>query len=617
MLIQPYKPEHPVFNYPTGKAADEFFAEYGEKGWNDLMEARNERILLEEQDPMRYGVELASWALADFVAGRITAEEFLANKTVPPEWKVPALIEEFKDEPATLLLLLGGNRSAKTHYMLKRAVKDMVENAEQDVWVFHENRDQSVGYHQPVIYHHIPQKWKTLGKGAKGYVSYKQKTGFSEMNFVGENGSKMTFKTYEQDIKGIEGGNLGNPARKRAIGFITDELVPQNWADTLLGRIATYNAIGIFGFTPLQGYSPMVAWFRRGARIVIDVLATDLQKPRRVPVVEVKTIVKHGDKPLKMAVVYFHTKLNPYGNYEALKRNFAAATDEQKLIRFYGFCENERQVLFPKLRYRIHGFDPKQLPEDGTRYHYCDPTGVRRNWFMLWALVDPYGRKWVYREWPCPKIHIPGVGFPEPWAVEGQSEKHHHGGLPGGGSRSFGFGLADYKETVAKLEGWDDLRRGIGILDADEMNGAREPIYWRKIDSRFAAVGHYSGDGSTSTLLEESAKIGLNFLPASGKAIDEGLQLINDHLSCRVENWSRPEDGPSLFISTDCVNLWFALNNYTALGGQEEATKDPIDVLRYMMMDDPPYVPQRQRQEEFDRNDKSRFYEKKNEGTRL
>ena len=36
--------------------------------------------------------------------------------------------------------------------------------------------------------------------------------------------------------------------------------------------------------------------------------------------------------------------------------------------------------------------------------------------------------------------------------------------------------------------------------------------------------------------------------------------------------------------------MWFALRNWTGKGGSKEATKDPVDVLRYVVTDDPQFM---------------------------
>ena len=619
-FVVPADPDHPVFRLPSEEDFRRIVSEYGEAAWNAAMAARNERIRQEKADPFRHGVELPAWLLADWMLGRISWEDFCVSKgcpdtcCVPEEWKCAELRREFEGNPVDMLLVLGGTGSTKTEYMIKRIVQDARENPGHESWVFHEDSTNSILYHQPVVYKYLPKSWQQIGKGQQGYVSYKLKTGFSENSFVGANKSRMTFRSYEQERKTIESGKLGAPSGKRTIGLVADELCPLDWMETLRGRLASRNACGIFGFTPLQGYSPMVKWFRDGARTVLSTLETDIAEPRKVPIAEVKTIRRKNHKPMKVGIVYFHSRISPYANYEGLKRLYASDSDEVKLIRYDGYCEAEKQNLFPRLSRKVHSFKLESLPEEGTRYFITDPCGSNRNWFMAWCLVDPYGRIWIYREWPCRKIPIPGIGRPAPWAKEGRSDAHKKGGIPDMGAKDFGFSLKAYKEEMARLEGWRDYDGGVPIEECDEANGAREEIYMRFMDSRFAAVKHYSADGDNTSLADECAKVNLNFLPASGKEIAVGIKLINDRLAY-MPKWAVPENGPQIFICEDCENIWFALENYTGEGGQKEATKDPIDVVRYMVTSDLEYVdPSEVSKDRFERetenilNDKDECY---------
>lgn len=624
-IVIPIDPEHPVFKLPNQSEFYDYVEKYGIEAWNAFVEARNKRIRMEKLHPFECGVELPSWYLADFILGRIDWETFCSsakcpdNLKVPDDWKTDKLRNAFENNPARMLLILGGTGSAKTEYMLKRLVADMRNNKEHTSWAFHETRELSIDYHQKIVYKYIPKDWEDAGKGKVAYVSYKVKTGFSEMSLVSPMASKMTFRSYEQDIKSIESGKLGSPDGHASIGYITDELCPLSYLETLRGRIAARNACGIHGFTPLQGYSPIVKWFRDNAECVLSRVEKDISRPREIPLVEQKIYADGRSKPMKVATVYFHSKFSPYSNYEGLKQLYASDSDSVKLIRYDGFCEQEKQNIFPKLNRKIHGFYPNKTHIEGTNYMYVDPCGIHRNWFMLWVRVDAYGRKWVYREWPCRNIPIPGFGCPGPWAEDGQDAKHRVGGVPGLGSKSFGFGIRDYKNEIARLEGWNDLTLDIPIMDCDSGNGSKENIYWRKIDSRFSNVGTYAAEHNT-TLLEECAKAKLYFDQTSGKKISEGIQLINNALSYK-ENWESPEFGPKLFISLECENLWFALENYTGEGGEKEATKDPIDVLRYAMVDDPPYIGDTTESANLENKtrlfDKNAFYEIDNGETRL
>lgn len=256
------------------------------------------------------------------------------------------------------------------------------------------------------------------------------------------------------------------------------------------------------------------------------------------------------------------------------------------------------------------------MPVEGTRYLWVDPAGTSegggKNWFMLWGLVDCWQRLWIYREWPNQITPVAGVGIPGPWAEPGQNKTFKHGGVPGPGSRSFGFGLRDYKAEIARLEGWEDARSDTVVDEWSADNGAREQIYMRYMDKRFGNTPHQRKEGNTS-LQDEMADLGLFFELVTGhgsqdgkSAIDHGIDLINDALAydkawlegekveggkvIKLDALQSIQLGPKLFISAECLNLWFAMQAYTSQGGHKEATKDPIDVLRYALHSKPMFI---------------------------
>jgi hypothetical protein len=533
--------------------------------------------------------------------GLISLEEFRGDKRVPEAWRGDEALMEALDDPVRFLLVLGGNRASKTEWGCKRVVQCAVRFAGARVWVFHEDNTQSVDYHQSLVWKYLPVSWKNAGKGRVAYVSYTQKNGFSDNKLVGPNGSEIEFRNYLQDDKSVEGGEVGDPRKGRCIGWYGDELMPLPWLETLGYRLVTRRAIGLLGFTPIEGHSEVVSACTDHAKTVrweeAPEVVDGFGRPKRVPLVQVAD-QKVGDSVRKTVTVYFHSKWNPYSDYQDLLAETAGAGDETRLVRLYGFTTKRRLSRFPRLLREVHGFKPQveaargreALPAGvwGTGYQVVDPAG-KKNWFMLWARVDAWERVWVYREWPCPALWVPGVGRPEPWAVSGSSSQHKFGGLPGGGQKQMGLSLQEYKGEIARWEGWADSKLDAEPAEWDEENGSEDEVYLRLMDSRFADAPSYTSAGNT-TLIEECAESGLFFELASGKNIDEGVDLINDALAYKRPDWEAPGDGPSLFISEDCVNLWFALENWTGEGGNREATKDPVDCLRYLFLQRPAFL---------------------------
>ena len=90
-----------------------------------------------------------------------------------------------------------------------------------------------------------------------------------------------------------------------------------------------------------------------------------------------------------------------------MQKTLVGAPKSEIKTRAYGVPTRAIATRFPKFRERIHVFEPENLPKEGTRYCFFDPASSR-NWFILWVLVDPHRRHWVYREWPSEGIYIPG-----------------------------------------------------------------------------------------------------------------------------------------------------------------------------------------------------------------
>jgi hypothetical protein len=270
--------------------------------------------------------------------------------------------------------------------------------------------------------------------------------------------------------------------------------------------------------------------------------------------------------------------------------------------RFYGVANKTVATMFPKFKEEVHVVPADAVPKKGTRYQVVDPCSGR-NFFMLWAIRTPQGLT-VYREWPG-NYAVPGCGVPGLWAVPDGKKPD---GKMGPAQKPLGFGLVAYKREIARLEGWKrkgegkkihhggtEARRGEGEGEGDgsedvkgwDQYGEREErIELRFMDSRFAD-SKIIGDEGTVTLLDEFEQIGLTFLPTctEGKArITEGVQILNEWLDYDdtkpVDYFNRPK----LFVSEECVNLIFALQNWTGQDGQSGACKDPIDCLRYLVL---------------------------------
>jgi hypothetical protein len=601
-----------------------------------LHKKRNEIIRREQQDPLRYGWNAPMWRVCD------------ALLDVP--WCDKGWAKRMRDylgftQRVRMLLILGGNRAAKTYYCSKTMARLQWAIPGSRTWMFHMTHAQSVEYHHGLMWDFLPPELQHKQISDKTNISYGQKDGFTRDKYVLPNLSENSFRNYSQNRRdAIEGGEPN--------AMFADELIPGDWIETLMLRLATRDGFGMIGFTPVDGYSPTVRMFCDGAKPVRQSvsylcpkdggevrpdLALGVNKAEYAELIQAGT---DGRKPEcvtcrpedpdgwltggkdprypenkiadrdfelvprvlkcvndRWAVVYFHSSDNPFGNPAQVIENIRAKGVAFRKERFYGVAEKTVSGKFPLFNENVHIVKAASIPQDGTNYHFVDPSSARP-FFMLWIRVTPQAA-YVYREWPG-NYAIPGMGVLGPWA-EASGKATEFDGKKGPAQKSIGWGFLSYKEEIARLEGWQAYEAGKPekmhhqdwIASLGATGPTKEKIRSRFMDARFGNVKSLE-DGGMKTLLESFDEIGLEFYETTSTdgqdSIDTGCNMINDALFYDVTAPLSFLNMPKLFISEECTNLIFAMQIYTALDGQHGATKDPIDCLRYFFKKDCQYV---------------------------
>lgn len=75
-----------------------------------------------------------------------------------------------------------------------------------------------------------------------------------------------------------------------------------------------------------------------------------------------------------------------------------------------------------------------------------------------------------------------------------------------------------------------------------------------------------------------------------GIDIEDGIQALQTKFAYNKKLPIDSVNRPHFYISERCQNIISALQEYTAEGGQDEAWKDPIDVIRYLAVSGVGYV---------------------------
>jgi hypothetical protein len=502
---------------------------------------REEQIARMVEDPWRYGWENPAWARADAA--------------------FTGLREKFP-KGVTELLILGGNRSGKSRYYARRAMQHLVNKPGAKVWCLQSTEAASIQSQQPYIWEYLPQEWRPAGsgklkKGSVANITYSQKGGFTENSLVLPNGSQCWFKFYSMDVTSIEGSELD---------FCwADELVTPCWLEALRFRLLTRDGELGIGFTPIEGYTTTVKEYLDGAKTIEEVDAPLLPRYRDGNLIGLEQVPRIQQCTREKArVVYFHTADNPYGNPEAMETELRGSNRERILMRAYGVPTRHRLSMFPRFRDTVHVVPADKVPRDGTVFHFVDP-GEGKTWAMLWTRFTPDGRAWIYREWPDQLDYIEGVGYPGAWA---EADGKLQDGRPGPAQKACaGFGFDDYKR----------------IIEAAEKADSAE-VAERWMDSRYGNTPTMTHEGVRTLIEQCSERIDMDFRATSGQAIVEGVTVINDWLSYNEEQPVDALNSPRLYISERCQNLIYALKTWTGADGKKGATKDWIDILRYIAL---------------------------------
>jgi phage terminase large subunit-like protein len=508
----------------------------------DFWRIREEQIANEKNDPLRYEWQPEAWRRAD------------------------QILDEHRE-----LLILGGNRSGKSSYAAKRIMRSMLDKPDGRFWCFQETAANSVEMQQPLLWKYMPPELRHTKKSRITNISYGQKTGFAENSFVLPSGSQVWCRNYSQDVSTIEGGEVD--------GIWFDELVPLNFLDTARYRLITRKGWLLLTFTPIEGYSAVVKDYLAGAKTLEDREAELLPVYGKADEAGVKPLTGYERLPVlqepvrrKGRVTYFWTQDNPFSGYPELRTELLKAKKDEILVRAYGVPTKSIGNQFPRFNDKVHVLPDDRIPTTGTHYHVVDPCSGR-NWFMIWARFDEIGRCFIIEEWPNQDRYIPGWGFPGAWA---EPDGKRHDGRPGDAQKSCGFGLVEYKAEI------DAVELELGKL-AGRPPGEPIPVFERLMDSRYGNAATVAREGAT-TLIDECAELGLNFLAAPGDAIHEGVSLINDWLSYDPAKPISATNQPRLYVSERCKNTIYSLQEWTGRDSKTGACKDPVDTLRYLVL---------------------------------
>ena len=521
--------KHPILSAPTDREIV-YLAENDPKLLEQLYLAHEGRIKASTSDPLRYGFDLPGWDRAR------------------------EAMEDYNE-----CLALGGNRSGKTTGCAKMIMEAVTESEDGHIVCFSQNADTSIKVQQPAIWEMMPKEYKKKTKGIEGYINYSMQNGFTGSSFVfPDTRTRVDFKTYTQYSNNstiLEGFEFGfkNPKGLNIGTWLDEYLGDAALVNTLRFRLATRDSKMIIGFTPIDGYTPFIAEYLKGAE-TNETRPAALLRDLEVP-------IRQYSPSRDAAVIYLHSDENPFGGYERIAKDLKGRPDDEIKVRAYGLPVKSANALLPYFNTEVnvlneepnkYGMTFPDISDKSkfTCYQVVDPAGAR-NYTAIWAGVNESGEIFIRREWPDRNTY-------GEWALFGDPKWKY-----GPAAKKIGLNVEGYCELFKEIE--DDLG-----MEVTERIG----------DSRFFARENENNDDLFTSFYD----FGLSFIPSDGKMEDRGITALDDWFNYNPNVDIDGANRPRCYIHSDCGNLVDSLINYNAGGKPEEALKDFFDVIRYLRM---------------------------------
>ena len=519
---------HPILLPPTDKEIVSL-GEHDPKLLKDLFDAHEGRIRASEEDPIRYGFDLAGWE------------------------RMYEGLDKYNE-----CLVLGGNRSGKTTGCAKMVMKSVMENEGGHLICFSQNIDTSIKIQQKAIWDMMPKEFRRKTKSTEGYINYSMQNGFTGQSFIfPDTKTRVDFKTYTQFSNNqtiLEGFEFGfkNPTGPNIGAWLDEYLGDATLVNTLRFRLATRNSKLLVGFTPIDGYTPFIADYLKNAETQETKNAELLDKP--VP-------IKQYSPERDAAIVYLHTDENPFGGYDRIAKDLRGRSEDEILVRAYGVPVKSMTSLLPLFNTEVNvlsetknkyglTFPDITNKQRFTCYQVVDPAGAR-NYTAIWAAVDRQGQVFIRKEFPDRDT------FGE-WAIFGDPKWRY-----GPASKKLGYNVEGYVGLFKDIE--KDLKIS---------------VYERIGDSRYFARENENNDDLFTTFSD----FGMDFIPSDGRTEDMGISALDDWFNYNPNIEIDQANKPLCYIHRDCGNLIDSIINYNSKGKADEALKDFFDVLRYLRM---------------------------------
>lgn len=616
-----------------------------EKAREILEKLREQQIKARKADMFSYGYEPPIWLVAKAMfrgdVGSASEKKFVL-KRYGMEW--PMLTAKIRSRlgvktPTGEVIVMGANRAGKTDFCAKFVMQECAKG-KVDINIGFQSLPTGKQVQMPRVWEYMRTDWKARNIAGKKsgdvneHISYTKQNGFSNSKITIGNGSSVRFVSYASDpATTMEGSALDD--------CWLDEEYPKAFLEAARFRLASKRGRLLGSFTPVSGYTPVIAdmlsdlqvlrwhtawmlpidggepmpWMELGLdedeyqRLVAwrnegsegdpgvpesrpeEIVERILDEGSRVDIDEIPVGRAFARTPRigicrggETAVVWFYGRDNPYGMpgeviAKAMKNKNAV---KEINCRVYGIAEQIEGRMFPEFSIEKVVVPANTVLENVIRIMVVDPA-PERNWVFSWYAYEPSTDiLYKYREWPS-GYDIPGVGVPGAWAIASDRKMGLNDGDRGDAQTPFGFGYLAYKFEWARMEGWVDYEEW-----AANNKGKCED--WELLEDWSEARG--AREKMEFRVIDARAG-------SQSKISMTGNELLFDEVSKLAEGFE-PASGQKIEVGVNalrdristgrykifetCVNTIFAYRTYCGADGQKGACKDFIDMDRYAVL---------------------------------
>lgn len=475
---------------------------------------------------------------------RIEAAEILAEleyrKSINPlEFhNLLPMQERFKDDPGKTKCVFGGNRSGKSEGVADYVVNKAIARPGQKIWVVGETFQDSIAIQQLKI-------WNLCPKNRIKYGQYDQINGFTNRKLLFDNGSLITFKSYDQGAQAFASDDIDL--------IWNDEEPPSDIYREQRMRLMDRNGEMLISMTSLKGITDLIQDLFEDHEIIESQFAPLVGKD--LP----RVVEKNG-----VRFYMLWTTENPHINQERVGYEASLMTEQEILARIYGIPMNLSGKIFPSWNRNIHVVNWDDVPSG--------------KW-TLWNVLDPHDRKPWALGWFA--IHTTGTCY----LVDEYPNKNFNEML------SDDKTYDDYAQVIKQKEA--ALKEIFGV-------GVAKRILDPNFGNKTVQLAERQGGQSKTTPKKELARRGLNYIDGID-ALEAGHLKVREFLK-----WEK-KDGeiiyqPKFYVLDHCINAATHMARYSrkdimAADGDVkdnakpmEKYKDFCDLIRYFCMANPRYI---------------------------